>query len=185
MMIPDVDYQEKASSMADLIARLPPAVDRVQSALADLSDEECCATPIAGKWSIRQTTEHIVSASLGWTEMFYQALEDVYTTPRTTNSRWTEPLIEESHLSIPSAIAVFRRNNAAVASFLATLPAGDFARGFKPVAFLTEPFQISESVNWGLVIHADYHLATLHKLRHTLGKPLSWMAVYLERYPKP
>jgi len=184
-MIPVVEYPEKASSMADLIARLPLAVERLEAALDGLADAELTASPFPGKWSVRETVDHIVNVSIGWTDIFFSAIDDVYQTPRSWSTHWTTPLVAELQGSLAEALALYRRHHANMARFLATLPPEDFAREFKIVAFLTEPFQIKESVNWGLIIHCDYHLATMHKLRTALGKPLPWMQVYLERYPKP
>ncbi len=184
-MVPRVDYPEKAVSLEDLIARLPQAVARVDAALDGLTDAEMAATPIPGKWSIDETVAHIAGASVGWTNILFQAVEDAYLTPRAWSAQWDAPLQAELRGGHAGALAVFGRNNAAVARFLATLPPSDFARGFKIVSFLTEPYQIKESVNWGLVIHADYHLATIHRLRECLHTPLPWLQVYLDRYPKP
>ncbi len=184
-MIPETNYPEKASSMADLIARLPRAAARVAAALDGITPAHAEETPYPGKWSIRETVEHIAGVSLGWTDIFYDAIAGAYPTPRDADPAWRAPLEAEARQSLASAVAVYRRHNSAVAEFLAALPAEDFTRPFKIVAFLTEPFLIKESINWGLVIHADYHLATLHLLRAALGDPLPWMAVYLERYPKP
>lgn len=184
-MIPETAYPEKARSMYDLIERLPKAVTRLEAALDGLSTAECEESPFAGKWSIHQCVEHIALVSLGWTDIFYQAIDGIYPTPCTMNPQWQAALEDDARQGMPEAVAVYRQHNTAVADFLTTLPASDFDRGFQIVSFLTEPFQINESVNWGLVIHCDYHLATLHKLRLQLGVPLAWMGVYLERYPKP
>jgi hypothetical protein len=184
-MVPKTDYPEKASSLADLIERLPAAVDRVEAALEGLTAEQCACTPFPGKWSIRQTVEHIALVSLGWTDIFYQAIDGVYPTPRATDLAWRAPLEAQAQESLAGALAVFRAHNTHIAEFLATLPPTDFLRPFQVVAFLTEPFLIKESINWGLVIHADYHLATVHRVRLALDLPLEWMAIYLTRYPKP
>ena len=185
MMIPITAYPEKAQSMSDLISRLPKAADRLQAALVGLSVDDWHALPFTGKWSIRQCAEHILSAALGWTDMCYQAIEDEYTTPRNKDINWRDSYLAAAEGDIYAIPAVFLQHNIALASFLTSLPESDFARGFKPVAFLTEPFQISESINWGVVIHCDHHLATIEKNRKALGKPLPWLEVYLERYPKP
>lgn len=184
-MVPNTTYPEKAQSMPDLIARLPLAAERLQAALLALSSEDCETVPYAGKWSIRQSAEHILSAALGWTDMCFQAIEEEYLTPRSEDIKWRDSYLAAAAADVFAIPAVFLQHNIALAAFLSSLPESDFARGFKPVAFLTEPFQISESINWGVVIHCDHHLATIEKNRKALGKPLPWLDVYLERYPKP
>lgn len=184
-MTPDTTYPEKAQSMSDLISRLPLAAERLQAALVGLTIDDCDASPFEGKWSIRQSAEHILSAALGWTDMCYQAIENEYLTPRSADINWRDSLLAAAAADVFEIPAVYLRHNNALATFLSSLPESDFARGFKPVAFLTEPFQISESINWGVVIHCDHHLATIEKNRKALGKPLLWLDVYLDRYPKP
>ena len=181
-MIPDTNYPEKAVSMAELINRIRLAPERLAAALEGLTADDIDAHPIPGKWSIRECTEHIASASIGWSDMFFEAIEDFYTTPRTIDNKWRVPLENELKESIDSAVSVYRRHANNLADFLSTLPAEDFARKFKAVSWLTESFQINESINWGVVIHCDYHLVTLHRLRTALEKPLDWMVVYIERY---
>jgi hypothetical protein len=176
-------YPEKAVDMADLIARLEAAPARVAAAIAGLPAEDLVAHPVAGKWSIAEQVRHIALVSVGWSEIFYSAIEDVYTTPRTSYPGWKAAREAEAEGGVEAAMDVFARQNRSVADFLRALPAGDFARPFKVVAFLTEPFQICESVNWGLVIHADWHLASICRLRALRGTPQDWLSVYLTRYP--
>jgi hypothetical protein len=184
-MIPNTDYPEKAVSMSDLIARLRLAPQRLSAALEGLSADECAASFNPDEWSTRECVIHVAKVSLGWTDIFYEAIADAYPTPRAANPHWKEALEEETGESMQSGLEVYRRHNEAVASFLAAMPAEDFDRPFKVVAFLSEPFQINESINWGLVLHCDYHLASIHNQRRMIGKPLDWMAVYLERFPRP
>jgi hypothetical protein len=181
-MIPNTNYPEKAASMADLINRIRLAPDRLAAALEGLTADDIVSHPIPGKWSIRECAEHISGVSIGWSDMFFESIEDFYTTPRTNDVKWRVPLETELKESIDSAVSVYRRHCNNLADLLSTLSAEDFTRKFKPVSWLTEPFQINESINWGVVIHCDYHLVTLHRLRTALGKPLDWMAIYTERY---
>ena len=116
--------------------------------------------------------------------MFYEAIEDVHTATRSADKAWKDPLLAKAASSCTAALDVYTHQAEAVAALLETFPDGYFARKFKPVSWLTEPFQINESVNWGLVLHCDFHLATIHKLRTAHGKPLDWMAVYLQRFPR-
>jgi len=184
-MIPTSNYPEKASSMADLITRLSLAADRLEAAVDGLTAEECERIVAEDEFSIRGCVEHVAEAGLGWSEIFYDAVEGVYETPKSRDNMWKAPLSVRVVSGLAEALAVFRQQNQAIAEFLSALPDTDFDRDFRIVGFLTEPFQIKESVNWGLVIHCDYHLATIYKLRTLLGTPLPWMAVYLERFPRP
>lgn len=181
-MLPDTSYPEKAASMADLCARMHAAPDRLAAAVKGLTPAACEAHPLPGKWSVRECVEHIALVSLGWTDMCYEAIEDDYPRPRTADREWKAPLEAEARQSQQAALDVYRRHCANLAAFFGTLPPEDFTRKFKPVSWLTEPFQISECMNWGVVIHCDWHLVTLHRLRTALGTPLAWMIVYTERY---
>lgn len=182
-MIPNTDYTEKSVSMADLIVRLRAAPERLAAAVEGLTPAECEAVPVPDEKSIRECVEHIAGVSLGWTNIFFEAIEGVYDTPRVHDPKWMAPQEAEAHASQAAALAVFRRHNAWVAEFLAKLPPDDWGRPFKVVAFLTEPFLIRESINWGCVIHCDWHLAQVQLKRQILGKPLDWLAVYAQRYP--
>jgi hypothetical protein len=170
--------------MSDLAARLRLVPTRLGAALEGLSPDECESKPCADEESIRWCVAHIASAALGWSDMFYEAVEDFHDTPRASDKAWKDPLLAHAASTCDAALEVYRRQAEAVAALLETFPADDFARKFKPVAWLTEPFQINESVNWGLVIHCDFHLSTIHKLRTALGKPLDWMTVYSQRFPR-
>lgn len=184
-MIPNTDYPEKATSMADLVARLGQAPERLALAVAGLTPDECEAHPFADEKSVRECAEHVACVSLGWTDHFFEAIEDLYESPRAaTRSRaWCEPLEAEARASLAAALAVYRRHNAFLATFLARLPDADFGRPFKRVAWLTEPFLIRESINWGCVLHCDWHLGQIQRKREVFGKPLPWLETYAQRWP--
>jgi len=183
-MIPNTDYPEKATSMMDLCSRLLTAPDRVTASLAELTAEDMQQHLVAGKMTIAEQVEHIALVSIGWSNILFEALDGYYITPRITFPAWQEEREQRARASVTEALRAFQYQNRDIAAFLNSLPPDDFLRPFRIVAFLTEPFQIGESVNWGLVIHADWHLAAIHRLRLLLGKPLVWMDPFLERYPK-
>lgn len=183
MTIPTTDYPEKAVDMADLIARLRAAPERLAAAIIDLTPAELEAFPVPNEKSVRQVVEHVALVSLGWSDLFFEAIDDVYDNPRRQDTAWRVPLETQAQTGVAAALDVYRRHNAALAEFLGRLPAADFRRPFKRVSWLTEPFQINESINWGCVLHADWHLAQVHLKRLIFGKPLPWLSAFVTRWP--
>lgn len=177
------DYPEKAADMADLSARLRAAPERLDAAVADLTPAELEAHPVPNEKTLREVVEHVALVSLGWSDHFFEAIEDEYDSPRRQDKGWRVPLETEAALGVAAALAVYRRHNGFLADFLSRLPATDFRRPFKRVAWLTEPFQINESINWGCVLHCDWHLAQVHVKRLLLGKPQPWLSVFVTRWP--
>jgi hypothetical protein len=182
---PVTDYAVAPSSMADLIRRLTHAPERLESAVAGLSLAECERAICVDEQPIRSCVEHVAVYSLDWSELLYRSVSHIYPTHRSANSHWKDRLTSEAMTGMSAALGVFRKHNRSVAEFLATLPASDFERPFTAKDLDGDPFLVKDSIHWGLVEHCDYHLATIHKMRIALGKPLDWMAVYFERYSRP
>ena len=183
--VPGTDYTDTSSSMSDLIWRLTLAPVRLESSIVGLTLDECRREVLPGEPSILECIEHVAIHGLDWSEQFYQAIADTYPNQRSHNSHWKERLAAEARTGLSAALGVFRKHNKSIAEFLATLPQSDFDRPFSPLHSTLEPFYIRDGIHWGLVLHCDYHLATIHKMRTALGKPLDWMAVYQTRYPRP
>jgi len=183
--VPSTDYGDTPTSMADLIRRLTNAPERLESAIAGLSLAECERAICADEQPIRSCVEHVAIYGLDWSELFYRSVSDIYPTQRSHNSHWKDRLTAEALTGLRPALGVYRKHNKSIAEFLATLPASDFERPFATTDTEADPFLVKDNLHWGLVEHCDYHLATIHKMRVALGKPLDWMAVYLERYPGP
>ncbi len=182
-MIPDTNYPSKAASMADLIQRLHLAAPRLTAAVDGLSADEMTQVVVPQQKTVLQCVQHVAQAALGWTDMLYEAVEDACTTPRTGDRHWHTPLNDQCLGGLEAALWVYAQNNAVVAAFLGGLGQDAFDKPFKKVAWLSEPFRITDGVNWGLILHCDWHLAQVHLKRTILGKGLDWMAVYMERYP--
>jgi hypothetical protein len=171
--------------MHDLIRRLTSAPERLEAAVAGLSLSDCERAVCSDERPIRDCVEHIAVYGLDWSEMFYQAISDTYPTPRSNTRHWKERLSAEAQTSMLAALWVYRRHNKSIAEFLSDMPVCAFDHPFAPDETGNDPFVIKDSLYWGLVEHCDYHLATLHKMRVALGKPLGWMAVYQTRYSQP
>lgn len=162
-----------------LLANLRHAPARVAAAVAGLSDDEIHATPIPGKWSVRECIEHIVKVDLGWTDILYEAVSPYHPELRQYVPNWHEAAKARLVKSLPDALNVLRQNHVEVMEYLEQLPEPAFVFEHRPVQWMVQakiPFVIKESVNWGLSVHPDHHLIHIHAKRQALGKPLDWMA---------
>lgn len=181
----DTDFSASPVCMADLVRRLTIAPARLEAALLGLTVAECEQVLLPGEPEIASVVEHVAIYALEWSALFFLAASNVYPTYRGQSSAWKDRLAAEARSGMRPALTVYRKHNKSVAEFLSSLPATDFDRPFTGGGPRSEPFWINIGINWGLVTHCDHHLSTIHKLRTALGKPLDWMAVYLERYPRP
>ncbi len=125
------------------IRQLRASPQILRDALRHVSPQQLEATPIPGKWSTRHCVEHIVLVSLGWSNIFYEAIED--------------------------ALDVHERNNLRLADFLANLPPLDWTRKFPPVQWLTTPLEIRDHLHWGVIGHLYHHLLFIAQKRAALG----------------
>jgi hypothetical protein len=166
----------KGRDMADLIGQLRAAPARLRSSVDGLTMEELEAHPVPGTWSMRECVEHIALVSLGWTNIFYEAIGPYHDNIRNRNPEWAAPEEARAKRSLVDALDVYSMNNARVADYLATLPPDDWTRPFDRVQWLPCRFEIRDHLHWGLLGHLDHHLIKMHDKRVALGKPLPWMA---------
>ena len=155
----------KGADMADLIRQLRAAPHILRDSVRDLSPQDLEATPIPGKWSTRQCVEHIALVSLGWTNIFYEAIAAAHPNLRHQDPQWAAPEEARARLSVTDALDVYERNNLRLADFLATLPPQDWTRKFPPVQWLTSPFEIRDHLHWGTIGHLHHHLKFIEEKR--------------------
>ena len=65
---------ELTPSQRESLALLTSTADRLEKAVAGLSDKELDHSPAPGEWSIRRIVHHLVDGNLMWTFMFNQAI---------------------------------------------------------------------------------------------------------------
>lgn len=151
---------------------------RFRAGLAGLDAGDFDVHPIAGKWSLGEYVHHITEVDLGWTGMGYEAIGADVSLGRPYQKGWDDAALAKSRTSIAAALDVFDENHMAVAAFLAQLPEQALEAVRPGVSWLKDAgltFQISDNWNWGLVMHVDFSLRHMHRLRQAIGKPLAWM----------
>ena len=162
-----------------LLHNVDHAPARLRESISGLSESDLDAEPVPGKWSTRRVIEHVVLASLGWTDILYEAVCPYHTKIKTWQKGWSDALVTRAKSSTPDALAVIEQNHREVIAFLGRLPEESFTFEHAPVQWLVGakiPFVIKESVNWGLSVHVDHHLIFIHEKHVALGKPLEWMS---------
>lgn len=151
---------------------------RFRAGLEGLDAGDFDVHPVAGKWSLGEYVHHITEVDLGWTGIGYEAIGADESLGRPYRNGWSEAALAKSRTGIAAALDVFDENHAEVAAVLAQLPEEALEKVRPGVSWLKDAqltFQINDNLNWGLVMHVDYSLRHMHRLRLAIGKPLAWM----------
>jgi len=162
--------------MPALLANLRHAPGRLVAAIAGLTPDELESAPVEGKWTFRKCVQHIVAASIGWTDILYEAVWANQLTDQPHQPDWHKQAEAKIAESVDAAIEVMQQNHEQVIAFVEQFSEEQIAMELEPVQWLTAPYVIKDGVNWGLSLHVDWHLIAIHEKRQKLGKGLDWMA---------
>ncbi len=153
----------------ELIDRYAEGADLPAKAIVGLDRGDLLAHPIPGTWSIQQIILHLMDSDLiGSDRMKRVAAEDRPSLIGYDESAFAA-LLGYEHLSVQTAVEIFRLNRELTAAILRRLPDSAFARVGRHSERGDETL---EQLLGTYVEHLHHHLAFVRQKRSLLGKPL-------------